>query len=262
MMQLDRFVAVFWAGHYNTYITKNMSIIACISTKFAAAILVTSASTFDKELGTCAPVIADVWKYQAHLFLDAYPKVVIVVIIISVSVYMGYTMVNNSVHPTVNLPQVPANMPDIQLDRYQEEVETKCYVERRNSQAHEFYRVLEKGTKVVWNQEETTTAGAENPPNSGTSGVNNHGPGCLPVNIDTTVFLIAKSALKMNCYLLIFSLSVIPQVVVTIYHQNCSGPEECDNFYYVLNKLFLLRLLGQILPLVIAIFRLYKYKTM
>ena len=76
-------------------------------------------------------------------------------------------------------------------------------VGRKNDQPNEFFKVLKP---------ETADARA----------------GCIPFN--SIVFLLAKSALEMNCYLLILSFSVLTQTAANIYYHNCA---DCYGFYHL-----------------------------
>ena len=104
-------------------------------------------------------------------------------------------------------------------------------VERKNDQPNEFFKVMKP---------ETADASA----------------GCIPFN--SNVFLLAKSALEMNCYLLIFSFSVLPQTVANIYYHNCT---DCHGFYHLTKWFTPFRLVGYIFPPAIVMYRIKKKKT-
>ena len=75
---------------------------------------------------------------------------------------------------------------------------------------------------------------------------------------NSNVFLLAKSALEMNCYLLIFSFSVLPQTVANIYYHNCT---DCHGFYHLTKWFTPFRLVGYIFPPAIVMYRIKKKKT-
>ena len=88
------------------------------------------------------------------------------------------------------------------------------------------------------------------------NGINN---GCI--NCNTNIFLLAKSALEMNCYLLIFSFSVLPQTISNIYYRNCGIDGDCYGYYSLTTWFIPLRLFGHIFPPAIAWYRIKKNET-
>ena len=240
VMQLDRFLAVYWATHYNTYVTVKVSRTICVSNKVLAMIAVCFVNFLADDFSTCY-VDYDVLKSKPHIFMDAYPKVVTVGIILSVSAYMGFTMVNfreNSVQPASNNP---GNTLGDEVEGQEQSEEIQLQVKRLNCNSDEFFRVP-TNRFIVASAEE------------------NYSVGCL--NFDIDIFHIAKSALKMNCYLMIFSFSVMPYLAVSIYYRNCVEKSECGTFYGLMEHIFPVRVIGLVLPPSIAIYRIRKYQTL
>jgi hypothetical protein len=127
-------------------------------------------------------------------------------------------------------------------------------VHRRIGHPNEFYKVAIPGVSII------ETAGEENPAVLKNSNYENSVDiGCI--NFNTNIFLLAKSALEMNCYLLIFSFSVLPQTLSNIYYRNCGIDGDCYGFYSLTTWFIPLRLFGHIFPPAIAWYRIKKKKT-
>ena len=113
-------------------------------------------------------------------------------------------------------------------------------VERRKGQSNEFFKVMVTDYPVINDQNEDNSIEI----------------GCI--NFNANVFLLAKSALEMNCYLLIFSFSVLPQTFANIYYRNCGEAGDCFGFYSLTAWCAPLRLFGHIFPPAIAWYRIKK----
>ena len=80
---------------------------------------------------------------------------------------------------------------------------------------------------------------------------------CL--NVHKNIFLLARSGLEINFYLLVFSLSVLPQSILALYYRNCGVVDDCDLYFNLMKNFLPLKLFGLVFPPAIAWYRIKKY---
>ena len=254
VMQIDRFVALFWPYAYKAYVTVNRSIITVVITKVLGISSGCIAFAINREFGKCPFPREAAFKRPPALLLNSYPKVVIGSLVLFVSGYMVRVKAKsgNKIQPSsLNQQQGPSNRVRGDVNKVQDTsaptFKHKSYhvnfkVKRKEGKVDEFIKIeipeLKPPNLVVQNEQ-----------NVGFK------------NFNTSMLLHAKSALEMNCYLLIFSISTTPQTICNIYYRNCNDLDNCPGFY-TLSKIFIpLRLLGFIFPPAIAWYRIKKKKS-
>jgi hypothetical protein len=107
-MQVDRFLAVYWNMKYSSHVTYKLALKCCIGSKVFAAFVTFLVAILDPEYSKCEDEYSFIHLKTWNIYLDAYPKIAVTLILLAVSSYMAITMVRleNKVKPMVLLPAV------------------------------------------------------------------------------------------------------------------------------------------------------------
>ena len=210
LMQIDRFLALYWDLLYKDRVTTNMALSACFLSKVFAIMLTTSIGYLDKEYSKCTYQC----KYSlfhlktTNIYLDAYPKLVAISILVAVSMYVIYTIIKlrKKVQPLITLPTVSnivqdqvqplVNLPTVSnIVHAQEEVQQDVNIIRRiDEDPNMFYEVAVDNNQV---------------PNDD-----------LPTpcfNTNNQIFLVAKEALNLNLLTLVLIIIYVPTKILAIW---------------------------------------------
>ena len=105
LMQIDRFLAIYWNIRYKSRVTTKMAIISCLASKVCTTILTVFVVIYDKSYSQCSVPIFLYHLKSSNIYLDAYPKLVAACILLVVSIYMKNTMKNlkKKIQPVVNI---------------------------------------------------------------------------------------------------------------------------------------------------------------
>ena len=209
-MQIDRFLALYWDLLYKDRVTTNMALSACFLSKVFAIMLTTSIGYVDKEYSKCT--------YQCkfslfhlkttNIYLDAYPKLVAISILVAVSMYVIYTIIKlrKKVQPLITLPTVSnivqdqvqplVNLPTVSsIVQAQEEVQQDVNIIRRiDEDPNMFYEVAVDNNQV---------------PNDDLQAP------CF--NTNNQIFLVAKEALNLNLLTLVLISIYVPTKILAIW---------------------------------------------
>ena len=108
LMQIDRFLAVYWNLKYKSRVTAKMAIRSCLASKVFAIIVTVSVASLDQPYGKCSSRFEMLSLKKTNIYLDAYPKLLVACVLLIVSIYVGVTMtkLENKINPLVSLPNL------------------------------------------------------------------------------------------------------------------------------------------------------------
>ena len=240
VMQMDRIFALYWACSYKTYVTVKGSTILLVLTKVISFFAAFVVFLIDKDYGICAFPREAVFKRRSHIVINSYPKVVVVVTIFLVSAYMVKIKTGKSNKIHINLPTQTEERPNMNI--IQSGNDSGSNNQNNGGESMNFGDVIElinegSSTNVNGNRSkqnpdqespvtENDRSSTGHPEKKALTGTKNKAiytverkndqpneffkvlkpetadatAGSISFNIN--VFLLAKSALQMNCYLL------------------------------------------------------------
>ena len=107
-MQMDRVIALRWPYFYKSHITTKNSTILVVCSKFVSFAVGGLGYFYDPEYGMCTSQRVGVSNRVLHMILNSYPKVIISLITVFVTIYMIKIKLKGVVVPiNSNLPEVP-----------------------------------------------------------------------------------------------------------------------------------------------------------
>ena len=207
MMQVDRFLAVYWNMKYASRITYKLALRFCIGSKVLAAVVTMMVGFLDLQYSTCAEEYAFIHLKLVNIYLVSIPNLGSGVILLVVLTYMALTMVNleNKVQPVVSLPSVPTvsqHLEEGEVDEMQENNKNGYKVERNIEDPHVFERVQLQESKELQKRKR------EEPNFS-----------CIVPQVpNSEIFLVAKRALTMSLITLVLFSIIIPKSILAIIH--------------------------------------------
>ena len=204
IMQMDRFVAVFWSLLYPGIATNSKALLICCSSKILSTVLALAVLFLDKECLKCMKITPLLFTRPSNILLISGTQLCSTVVVAVVSSYLGYKMVK--IRKTV--------MPTATLGRMQPQVEVegrRIQVRRIDDQPNMFYSLDLPGRE----REQTIQTGENIVTDSTTN----------------TIFMMAKTALSIN-YIVIFNCLVItPTSIMSMVFWNCDHTGgRCDLF--------------------------------
>jgi hypothetical protein len=224
IMQVDRFVAVFWSLEYPGFATNGRAALVCCVSKVMTAVVSSSVLFLDTDYTKCEELYPLLITRTTNMIFISCPQLCVTGIVGIVSAYLGFTMVKlkKSVNPIVNLqvlqPQAPELHPEISHSRQNAKGRT-IHVKRIDDQPDMFYSVDMRETSG--DEEETKV---ENPTLARIEVTNIKSE-------PNSMFLMAKTALNMNYVVIIYCLSIFPMSIMSISFFNCDQENsDCDVF--------------------------------
>jgi hypothetical protein len=226
IMQVDRFVAVFWSLEYPGFASNGRAAFVCCVSKVLTAVVSSCVLFLDTDYTKCGELYPLLMTRTTNMIFISCPQLCVTGIVGIVSAYLGFTMVKlkKSVNPIVNLqvlqPQAPEPHPEISHSR-QNAIGRTVHVKRIDDQPNMFYSVDMRETSG--DEEETKVE------NSTLAQIEE-------TNVKSesnSMFLMAKTALNMNYVVIIYCLSLFPRSIMSIIFCNCD-PENGDCDVYLL----------------------------
>ena len=231
LMQIDRFLAVYWNLKYKSRITTKMALRSCIASKLFAIIVTILVASLDQKYSQCVSTYLMLDLKNSNIYLDAYPKIFVACVLLVVSIYVGITMreLEKKIHPLVNLPTLPT-VPSVSF-AFQDQGNGQqarnnqglSKVQRKDEDPNMFYEVKieserrEGELRDEQDNEEEITIQCFNP--------------------NKEIFLVAKAALTMNFLLSVYFIVIVPNRILAIIYQNCNEVSgDCDS-YMLLNRI-------------------------
>ena len=192
-MQMDRFLALYWNLLYKDRVTTNTAFSCCFLSKVFAIMLTTLIGLIDTDYSKCTYQC----KYSlfhlksTNIYLDAYPKLVAIGILVAVSMYVIYTIkkLQKKVQPLITLPTV-SNIVQAQ----EEDQQDVNRIMRIDDDPNMFYQVTVDNDQVSIDDQEAY---------------------CF--NTNNQNFLVAKAALNMNFLTLVLLIAKVPILILAIY---------------------------------------------
>ena len=219
LMQLDRFLAVLWNCEYKSRVTANMAVFSCILSKVVAVIVIVSVALLDSTFIQCSSPMPMYHMKNTNIYLDAYPKLFVASVLISVSVYAGITTIrlDKKVHPQVHLPTVSGSLQGQEND--------DVSVRRTNDDPNMFSKVRRNMYPSVHEDIQTQCF---NPKNG--------------------LLLVAKAAFTMNLLTMFLFLAFVPSSLLHIIYQNCqeviSDCRELNLLYIIISPFKMIFVIG------------------
>ena len=93
LMQIDRTQAVYWNIEYPSRFTPKRALRNCIASKVIAAIVTILVARLDPSYCKCIEPFALFYLKNTNIYLDAYPSMVVSIILFANTIYMAVTMV-------------------------------------------------------------------------------------------------------------------------------------------------------------------------
>ena len=204
IIQVDRFIAVFWSLQYPSFATNGRAILISFVTKIITVALSSCVLFLDTDYNKCSYLFSLYFTRTTNIILISCIQLSVTVVVFMVSSYLGFMMVKikKSVNPTVNLPvlQPVVPLPLTEMANSKENVKyDKKHVKRIDDEADMFYAVEIIDTSAK--DEETEMSN----PTEQVQG--NTGPSESKSN---NIFLIIKAALNTNYVVIFYSVSSIP----------------------------------------------------
>ena len=132
LMQIDRFLAIYWNSAYKSRITATMATRSCIMSKSIAAVVTFLVFCLDQTYNKCSEPFAMFHLKKTNIYVDAYPSVAVAIIFVANSIYMAITIVklDKKVNHHVSLPTlttVSANVAHIAVNKKKDNFEQENY---------------------------------------------------------------------------------------------------------------------------------------
>ena len=208
LMQVDRFLAVYWNMKYSSHVTYKLALRCCIGSKVFATLVTFLVAILDPEYSKCEDEYSYIHLKDWNIYLDAYPKLAVALLLVAVSTYMAITMIRleNKVKPMVVLPIVPTVSIDIEeQENSRTQRNNKKYKVKRNIEdPYMFDKVQLQETQI-----ETTNEKDKDKPVQRIT----------PPAPKSEKFLIAKRALTMSLITLVLFSIIIPNSIIAIIHK-------------------------------------------
>ena len=209
LLPVDRVLGVYWNMKYSSHVTYKLALRCCIGSKVFAAIVTLLVSIFDPEYSKCENEYSYIHLKTWNIYLDAYPKLAVALILMAVSTYMAITMVRleNKVKPMVLLPSVPTVSIAVEEQedaRIQRSKSRKYKIERNIEDPYMFDKIQLQELQIeipnVKDEEQTVQR-------------------IKPTAPKSEKFLIAKRALTMSLITLVLFSIIIPNSILAIIHK-------------------------------------------
>ena len=222
IMQVDRFVAIFWSLHYPGFATNSKAVLICCVSKIFSTAVSVSVLFFDTEYLKCLKIFPLLITKTSNIILISCLQLCSSVVVGIVSSYLGFKMVKikKSVPPT-DICMIHQERP--QADQSQSRNNSKkpqSRVRRMNDQPNMFYSTEMKETSITEREVEVKVEN-QNQNIQSTSTDSNSNP----------VFVMAKTALSMNYMVILNCLFNTPFYIMSIIYWDCDYEKgECDVF--------------------------------
>ena len=161
IMQIDRFVAVFWSLEYPAFATNGKAVLVCCVSKILPSAVSFTVLFLDTEYLKCADIFLLFFTRTTNMIFISCLNLSVTTFVGIVSSYLGFKMVKikKTVNPIVNLqvmlPKTPATVPEMSDTNV---TGRKICVKRIDDQPNMFYSIEMKETAV-----EGEESGVRNP---------------------------------------------------------------------------------------------------
>ena len=242
IMQVDRFVAIFWSLSYPGLATNGRAMLICCMTKVCALVTAVLVLILDRDYLTCIKIIPLQLTLTTNMTLISGSQLCSAIVVGIVSSYLGYSVVriNKTVAPVATL--------GIQSAATGED-EVAVQVRRINDDPNMFYPITvsvykhqgEEKTSSEDSHEYTTDQEARESEECNSEKrkgrtTDQSQPEGQSENTTTKItgkeiFAMAKTALNLNYIVILDSLINTPNSIMSIIYWECDHEEgECDEF--------------------------------
>ena len=230
IMQVDRFVAVFWSLQYPGFATNGRAILTCFVSKLINIVVSLLVFFLDKDFPKCMKTIPLLITKTSSIVLISCPHLFVTVIVCIVSSYLGFKMVQikKSENQVVNVSVVPSDEPCPQTEQARTNVNGhRIQVRRIDDQPNMFYSIEINADEEIEMSNPPQDLEAE----SAAADCNN-----------TNIFLMARTALNMNYLVILHCLINTPLSIMSIIHWDCRQERgECEAFLLFTNIMIIPR---------------------
>ena len=226
IMQVDRFTAIHWDIKYKTYATAKAATCVCIFNFLISLVLVISMVHRYSAFMNCTATPSLIYTRSPMLILGGVMKMISLLVTLLVSFYVLKTKkrLQNQVHPSLPLSQVP--------QAQEPHVERIPNVRRLNSQPHLFFCTDQSRT------------------------VNTSSPNMIQEE-DNFIFLTVKKTTTMNLLALLFAIEFLPDVVLGLVFFNCEhNDSDCAQFLLWFLPFGLVKSISLLVVIIVALKRL------
>ena len=225
IVQIDRFIAIFWSLYYPGLATNGRALWVCLGVKTFTMLVAILAVAINPDYMECFKVYPLLLTNTTNMILISCPQLLVTVVVCIVSSYLGYKMVQikKSVTPAVNIPT--SNISELNQNQNLEmSTQQITQVRRIDDQPNMFYNV---DVMTEEHREEVEDIRTKN-----TANLNKE-------ESKTQIFQMAKTALNMNYVVIFHCLINTPLSIMTIIYWNCNNDIGKCNHFLVFNKIMI-----------------------
>ena len=271
LMQIDRFLAVFWNIKYKSRVTTEMALRSCVASKVFAMILTILIAKLDPTYRECSSSYRMWFLKSSTIHFDAYPKLIVACAMVVVSIYEIIILekLKKKIHPQITLPtlqSLPCVSGAVQEQENNQQAinnEALSKIKRKDKDPNMFYEVKFEPENPRDTKNLPKIFDAPIPP------VRRMHMRALstPLNKQTNkhrresdveeitfqcfnseIFKEAKAALKMNLLTSVFFLLFLPLRILAIIYHNCNEVSgDCSYFLQLSGILIPSRILSALL---------------
>ena len=232
LLQMDRFLAVYWNVKYKGRITSKIAKFSCIGSKVFSFILTLLVAILDPTYITFTAGFEELNLKTANIYLDAYPKIFVAIMLSIVSIYVALIKVrlDKKVTPAVHLPSVTVDS---------ENGNPTFTIQRKDEDPNMFYEIeISKEEEEKIKSSNACEINAQGPEKREVSeSPDNQEITCFTMNKD--ILLVAKEALSNNLITALLFIVIVPNRILSIiyYHMQPNIGEYAP--YLLVNKIML-----------------------